>query len=109
MWRASSLLGPVRRVSGFFGRLLPTTARSSSSVAAVATARWRSRSGDGNSESHDSTLGDGWLELLLLLAAACRVGEAVGREGFVFGSGRTRVCATLVPIYRDVAGTTSHT
>ena len=57
--RASSLLGPVGRDSGSFGRLLPITARSSSSAAAVATARWLFCSGAGNSESYNSTPGDG--------------------------------------------------
>ena len=49
--RASSLLGPVHQISGSFGRLLPITARSSSSAAVVAIVRWLHRSGGGNSEA----------------------------------------------------------
>ena len=42
-------LGPVRRLSGSFGLMLPIMARSGSSAAAVTTAHWLHRSGGGNS------------------------------------------------------------
>ena len=95
--RASFLLGPVRRGSGsFVGRCL------SQPLAPHRQWQWQQRAGSSVAAPATACLPLGsrrrLARLLLLLAAACRAGELVGRDGLAFsGTGRP-MCARLAPI-----------
>ena len=95
--RASFLLGPVRRGSGsFVGRCR------SRPVAPHRQWQWQQRAGSSVAAPATAcfTLGSRrrLARLLLLLAAACRVGEVVGRAGLAFSGTARPMCARLAPL-----------
>ena len=86
--RTFTLFGPVRLILCFFRRLLPITAHS-----LLRPRRWQQRAGSFVAELATASPNYSTLATAAARAsaAACRVGEAVGREGFAFGSGWTRM------------------